>query len=226
MAYRYGLYLVVHNASETKQALLNKGLNLAPGSDTYIDVSRTIYKKYKSRYSPCIENLKDLRDKSETLANYFEQFYQTSQYDQDFCRDLCLQENIYNKCNCCDIITECRQKVYCATADEVNCMNSFTETFLSNDKTCGDICIVKCETQSFTLLNSEAAFPADYYIDNVLKKMPEPPNYDDYEANDNFVKESVLGFTVNYNSLSYTFIEEKPSLTFSQFVGNDICRLI
>ncbi len=220
MAYRYGIYLTVHNASALVYAALNKGIYLSPGTDTYVDVSRTTFKKHKSKYRPCFANSEDFRKKSPGLAEWFEFFYKPFEYEQDFCRDLCLQLNIYNHCNCCDVFIGCPPTTFCSTDDALECSKTFTKNFLANFKPCEDICLPKCETQSFTLLNSQSAFPANEYTWDMLSKLPEPPNYAEPNYNYFFVKESILSFTVNYNSLSYTYIEEQPSFTFSQFVGN------
>lgn len=73
--------------------MLNGAIDIATGYETYVPVTRTLYKKLKKPYSNCVDSLKSFESVSsysKTLSSYMKQLNAT-EYNQEFCYDLCFQ---------------------------------------------------------------------------------------------------------------------------------------
>ncbi len=222
---------MVHNQSMSPISLAG-GIEVATGLQTYIAVSRAWKTKQRSPYSDCIQDLKPFSSYSKTLFAYFAQFNITN-YDQELCFDFCYQDKLIDKCGCCSLLTSSlRNSSYCQNQTELNCVNFFDSVFSSENMNsfCEDSCKEKCISQKFSLATSVTRFPSVSYL-NFLKSIDSSydenswfPNTTDPQQLYNFAQQSILSFTVNYDSYSYAIVTENPAITGDQLLGKAILQ--
>ncbi len=199
-----GIYLLVHNQTKSLISLAN-GVHIAPNFETYIGVSRTWRHKEKHPYSDCLSDLTPFSNYSQRLFDYFAHFNVT-QYDQDLCIDLCYQDNLIKRCNCCSLLTSRLLNAgYCVSDTELACENNFKILFTTQNtnKFCRNVCRNQCTRQIFTYATSLAKYPT-YSKDQTL----------DDRAREN------LRFIVNYSRKIYTSTTENPAVTFDTLIGS------
>ncbi len=225
LAYKTGLYVVVHNQS-TLPFTLRSGIYIPTGFETYIGVNRVITNKLDKPYSDCLEALTSDNTYAKKLFEYFSNLNVTY-YDQEFCFTICYQDKLINECGCCDIITPIiKNSKYCASDTEMKCMKNFDANFSKSDMNivCESACAEQCDSVEYKLDVSQATFPTLTYL-KVLQTdynngfIFPGTNVSDAEL-EKFGRESFLKVVVNYDNLYYTSIEESPSTTLEGLVSD------
>jgi hypothetical protein len=219
------VYVFVHNQT-TDLITLNGGVDVPAGHASYIGVSRTFTSKKKAPYSDCIEDLTAFSDYSKTLFGYFADLNAT-EYDQDICKSLCYQDKLIDNCNCCSTLTpSIRNSRYCESNTELTCESNFEFNFTESDTNaiCGNVCRQKCESEKFQLSSSLSYYPSEGYISiwttyltsiGVNMSSTNIPGTRMYD----WVMQSIVRLTVNYDQQMYTKIEEAPAMNFDQLLG-------
>ena len=216
--------MVIHNQSDSPFAL-NSGLNIQPGFDTYIGVKREFTNKLGSPYSNCLTDLTPPNEYANELFGYFNELNVTY-YDQTFCFKMCYQDKLIDSCSCCDIITpSIRNASYCSNSSELMCMNNFLAFFTTADLNylCDNACPLKCNVIEYPLSLSMAVFPTINYVKNQQTTDKNlqlfPQNVSDLDLLE-FASKGFLKFTVNYDNLYYTSIDDSPAMSSNDLFGN------
>jgi hypothetical protein len=240
-----GLLLHIHNCTDPIYGtnILRESIYIKPGHDTLIKVQRSVYKKTSlylksSKMPTCIYDLQDLRKfDNNSIYDYFI-FLNQTEYNQELCMDICRQNFIWKKLNCCFYLLPCKSKngKYCTlTSDNYKYIDRIfyaTENSLDDNKSsstnneidqCRTICVEKCVRQTFALSQSELSLSGDTDNGDFLFKEEDAPS-DEIRKNEykryKFIKESILGLTITYSDLTYTLIEENLAITFAQLISN------
>ncbi len=203
---------------------------LRPGVETHVSIKREFFNKLEEPYSDCLNDLHNPPNEyAQTLFGYFENMNVT-EYDFDLCSLLCFQDKLIKQCGCSDISTpKLNNESYCLSIAELNCMQTFS-TYFKSVKTfrfCDQACPEKCNSFKYILkATSRAGFKNINYIkklqsfNKTRKFFPglEPGNFrmylgDAYEnisdgALLNYVNQGYVKFSVNYDSLYYSLINE------------------
>lgn len=222
-AYKSGIYLTVHNQSRPKYVA--DGLNIPTGHETFIGVHRSFISKQEKPYSDCLMNLKPFSDYSKILFGYFTEM-NASYYDQGFCFELCYQDKLIDKCNCCDISTSIiRNSTYCVTDEQLECENEFDEMFAMSNKNlfCESACPQQCNEFNYDTTYNMATFPTSSYLRYLSQDEFTSRFFPQGQSESNlteFARQSFLKIIVNYDNLYYTSIEENPQTTFETLLGN------
>ncbi len=224
LAYKTGLYVVVHNQS-TVPFTLRSGIYIPAGYETYVGVNRVITNKMGKPYSECLEGLTSDNTYAKKLFGYFNDLNVTY-YDQQFCFTLCYQDKLINECGCCDINTPIiKNSKYCASDTEMKCMKNFDANFSKSDMNviCESACAEQCDSVEYKLDVSQATFPTLTYLKVLQTDYNNgdifPQNVPDSELKE-FGRENFLKIIVNYDNLYYTLIEESPSMTSEGLFAN------
>jgi hypothetical protein len=107
-----------------------------------------------------------------------------------------------------------RQKhciVRCAESEKLNSSKTFAELYLA----CIDDCPQECLTNRFRIYTSHSFFPTEQYSSLLKANKKVLQN-----LTLNEIKESIVSVNVFYESLSYTIISEKPSVSFETLLAN------
>jgi hypothetical protein len=197
----------VHNQSTTS-LILDGGIFVSPGVDTYIGVSRTFMSKDQSLHSNCVKDLKPFSEYSKTIFDYFHDLNVTS-YDQRLCIDLCYQDKLIDMCKCSTVnVPTLKDVEYCDVhyGNGNECENQFKVQFESSstETFCENVCKPLCDTESFEVSNSFVYYPHYKLNERINSTMYLPKS---------------LNFRVNYKTLTYTIVHEKPAMTTEMLLG-------
>ena len=224
-----GLLLVVHNQTRTlvPSIQLINGINIPPGYNTYISVSRDFHSKLSSPYSKCIADLVTSQTFGSILYNYM---YASgiSTYDQASCIRLCYQKVVQDLCECYDpkYPSLNNMTIKCLNPYQIDCILNITDNIFlkGNDyiNICGFDCPIECNTVDYSLLSSSSFYPSENYV----KILFQGKNMSNYYLNmssldtQSSVRNYLVKVRVNYNRLGYKYIEEQPSMDAFTLVGN------
>ncbi len=221
--YKTGIYLIVHNQSETPNTL-DTAINVPTGVETYVAINRKFTSHLEKPYSNCLSNFETDDVELKKLFRYIQDLG-VDYYDQNFCFKICAQDFLLKKCGCLDITTpEINNALYCASDSELLCLNSFQTYFKTADIDGMCKCPIQCKTVEYDLTTSFAKFPTFKYLHNLATDLtkntsnlfPQNVTKDELIA---FANEGFLKLIVNYDNLYYTLYEDKPAKTLDAIIG-------
>ena len=203
----------------------DNGINISPGFDTYVGVTRHFTRKLGKPYSNCLNDLLDpINAYGVILFGYFKNLNVTN-YDQKFCFTLCYQDKLIDKCGCCDIITPTiRSAKYCASIIQMECLKSFESTFALSDlnELCGYGCPQQCNDIDYNLAVSTAVYPSLKYFKILQNSHHFPFTFDRHTTNyelTEFTRKGLLKLVINYDNLFYTTMNDVPTMDANSLIG-------
>lgn len=208
---RYGIAVFVSRNNTLFTSL--PSVNVYPGSEANLVVSRRVSKKLPKPYSNC--SALDTYD-SYLFKLFAEKGLKYRQYD---CVIQCYQHAIIEKCNCHDVIyTSFFNSTPCPT-ESWSCLYNYrfffsTEEFI--EANCFDVCPLECETEDYQVSYSMNQYPTDFY-ENILSNYVHISKQYYFK---NRLKDNIVSFNVYLESLSYMSIEEYASLDIITLLSN------
>ena len=227
--YYRGFNVFIQNSSEYPFNRSPSPVQVTPGFGTNFIVSRYFRTQYMKPYSDCtvLENNNML---SETLVDrtLFDQVLATGyEYTQNTCILFCLQRLYSTRCGC--ISQSISYKVagydYCLTSEQTTCLDEFYTNNFTAGTFIADNCLAKCplECTSGELQTTLAFFKYPYttlYVDTVLQNNENLNAYDsDHWDFYSDLGNNVVKFSVYYDSLRYTRLEEEPKMSGEDLLG-------
>jgi hypothetical protein len=216
LSFSSGVHLFIHNQSSRINT--NLGLNVATGFSTDIVLSKTVHKRLPYPYSKCQNNL-DSFD-SELYRTIIDSGYL---YTQTECFNLCIQQQIIRRCNCCDTNIPPLYNVHpCSTFRDLGCVYLVFLNFVKELKsTCEAKCPLECETVFFTTTQSLSKYPSLAYGDYLLrdeKMLNRFDNQSNLTISD--LRDAILALSIYIDSYEYTQINEIQGQTLLDLVAS------
>jgi hypothetical protein len=219
-----GIYLVVHN--ETRKSITiddGEGIFIPTGFETYVSVKREFRAKLEKPYSACLKELITDSTYGTKLFGYMKDLNVTT-YDQGFCYKMCYQDKVITECSCADAqYPTLRNSAYCLDGTQLTCLNKFDAKFSkANIETlCESACPLQCNTINYKITSNLCSYPTEYYTSLLSSKSDFLDNFNTNSSSINKdVKEYLLKVTVNYDDLSYLYVQEVAATTVDSLVGN------
>jgi hypothetical protein len=218
LAFSTGVHLFIQNQSSRINT--NLGMNVATGFSTDIVLSKTVHKRLPYPYSKCQNNFNSFD--SELYRVIIESGHL---YTQPECFNLCIQQQIIQKCKCYDTnIPPLYDVRPCSTFRDLGCLN-FMLVFLNfiNElkKTCEAKCPLECETVFYTTTQSISKYPSRAYGDYLLKDKKILNRFDNQSnLTINDLRETILAINIYIDSYEYTQINEIESQTLLNLIAS------
>ena len=157
-----GLHIFIGNTTTIPYVM--DGVNIAPGFQSNIIVSRTISSKVPYPYSKC----KDDNDNLKKFDNYLyqETMKKKNTYKQTDCFDSCSQREIIKQCKCfLSSMASLNSNTPCLTNEQVTCSFKVFVNFFKDgiEEKCSD-CPLECESETFTLSTTFSEYPTRSYL--------------------------------------------------------------
>jgi hypothetical protein len=207
-----GLKIFVHNSSSDPN--FAEGISVSPGKSTEIGMRRTFVSKEPLPYSDCL-------DLSHFESEFYKAIAQTNKtYRQADCFDLCLQQDIIDKCLCYDLSylnlddeDPCLNETQIACADGVyEAVSNFEgSSKFDTEAECLKKCPLECESVKYDYMISSLNFPT-YYIYDTYRSSNETITSKKNMSYEYFEKRA-LAVSVFYTDLSYTRFSESPKIS-------------
>ena len=229
-----GFYVYIRNSTDYINGIMRSVIKLTPGLGADINVVRTFYSQFNElpyKYSECRVN-----EKNELIGPplddpyLFEQVVATNKsYARYTCLLFCYQLIIVDICKCNTYNVEFRVPGYdiCVTLDQVLCTSTYTQGNLTRDNfsykniECFSKCPLECNERLLTTEMSYYQYPTSTDVYTLSNDPVRLAKYKDQQDFTNLTRLSnhLIQFSVLYQSLSYTTIEEKPEVTFENLIG-------
>ncbi len=224
-----GARVIVHNQSVTP-IFTSEGRDVASGYLSNIGITRSFFNKLDHPYSDCIANESDSNGFNSNFYKAMFNILNIKTYRQKNCLRLCLQDYIYNQCQCLDgsLPNIYNQSSICNNLTALQCIQATKSKYFANEtlvKECYLYCPLECSSSSFIYSGSISRYPSMYYVKylqnrlNTFSKILAPNQSTKYLNSNNITKNIVL-INVFYDDLLTTFIEEIPAINFDFLIGN------
>ena len=232
--YFNGFKIVIRNIS-TESIPEEMGIDLSPGFQTNIAVSRLSISHLPLPYNDCIDVLTDKNFERNKIFTILKNKMNKTNYNQAYCLKVCTQLYILENCGCFDFSLP---KIFyseatgCYTDLQFSCIDSKKTTLFNDFKNiCNINCPIECEQQTFSTEISLSDYPSVWYANTLinsslfLNSTVYQWNPANSEWNYDLLKKSLLKINVYYKDLAYTKIIETPALTIDSiiaFIGGNL----
>jgi hypothetical protein len=177
--YKTGVRVIIHNVSIVTFTDID-GIDVAVGSQTNVAVSRTFMYRLGTPYSDCIDDLnEEVANENSILEMMYEQKQTNliSQYQQDYCLQMCYQIYIISQCNCTDmslyflnVSTSSSYNITgCVSTANLNCLSNADQTFYNGDQV--DQCYSYCPVECNQIVYDTQVSTADVSLFNLIFKL-------------------------------------------------------
>ena len=219
--YGVGGYLRVENASYLGDDTLD-GIYLTPGESPDVLVYRTFKEYLPKPYSSCeVDNVNPHNFDSHLYQIISHSAYQ---YKQQLCFIQCLQEMSNKTCNCTNPwFNSLLDADYCWTEDQIACTNNiFDEDFITEyvPANCGQFCPLECNTTEYKTSYSSAELVGDLYLEYIRERPSLAEDFINRTLDVETARKSFSFFFVAYETLTYTYSYESPSMNIVALLAN------
>lgn len=145
-------------------------------------------------------------------------------YSEEFCFQLCTQDQIIKTCGCANVFLPSSTNsslFYCSSVVDSTCMKNVINTFgdMNGASYCKSACPFECNSIKYELTSFQSSYPTDYYSE-VLKSYLE---YTGINITLTEVRKSFTKVNIYYNNMEYVMTEQTPQMQvydlFSNFGG-------
>ena len=215
-----GFLVLIHNATDNPKKGSPSGMFATPGTGMLINVKRYSNNQYTYPYSECtVSEDNELSGEPLSDSSLFDQTVLASNfsYSRSVCLLACAQYHIVRECNCtfCSLGFTGDGQNMCLSQERYACAFKFySSVFLAGDfvkLNCLQKCPLECHTpvmrptvSNYDMRPLSRNMSTNAYVNSNLKN----------------VTENLVEFSVFYDSLSYTIVEEKPKMTSENLVGS------
>jgi hypothetical protein len=205
-----GLRVFIHNNSDFVTSA--EQVFIETGKMTFLQLKKTFSYREPSPYSQC-QNLKFFKSKAfDSIKG------QNSQYHQNDCLDLCMQNFIIDKCKCFSTFYYAPINISfppCFSPNEAQCLRNYIQA----EKTkvqylCSRECPLECDYVKYDMTLSTMGLAGKEFIDNIRLDLKEYANL----SIDEFQR-THLYLGVYYSSKEYTEIREVPKVTIVDLIS-------
>jgi hypothetical protein len=207
-----GITLLILNSSNQ---IGITSFELQAGVETKVAIDRYFSTQLPKPYSNCdIDNENPEKFDSYLYNKLLKSKYE---YNQQTCLDLCYNEIAKMKCKCYDITSlSLDSNKFCPVNDE--CLNKIFQEYLSNTSSkyyintyCLPLCPLECNETLYGITLSTTDIIPEYYSAKV-QEMAKSLNITNRTLSKEDIKNSIIKFSVLYQSMSYTISTESPTL--------------
>ncbi len=151
---------------------------------------------------------------------------------------MCYQDKLIDACKCGDIIApSLRNASFCEKVDELICQKMLNAYFTMSDinSICDNACPEQCNMVKYDLKLSKTSFPTKNYLKIFSSNEGQvffsnnsfytplwansfPKNISE-ETMIEFARQTFIKMKINYDSLYYTVINEKPIMDLNSLIG-------
>ena len=213
-----GALVKIENNSYLTDETNYHGVQVSPGFQTNIVLSRAFRLKLPKPYSDCdIDN-----DSSKSFNNneFFKLFAETNyQYSQSACLDICYQKLSINICNCTDPTSlSLYDTANCQGQEQYSCnwevYNNFTNPNGTEYSYCINLCPLECnQTEYKTTSISTVNLIGEYYVDFIKQNKNLSADFVTKTLDSKTAANSVVSINIYYDSLSYDLTTESPAIS-------------
>lgn len=218
----YNGFTVIISDEINLKTLYSEGIKAPLGFSTDIILNRHLIKKMPYPYSEC----KQLDDVDSYDSKYYKLVFKyfNQSYRQTFCKDVCYQEALINRCNCVDLTTSPSpdpKLKQCINKTDNDCNINLWLEFIDNDLYANCDCPLECNRNYYSYTTSISNFPSEPYANYLLSNsnlesmLPKNQNLS-YE----YLKQRMAAINIFYNDLSENEISEDAKMVLADLISN------
>ncbi len=214
------LPIYIHNKSTNAADSTDEPIKLSPGTWTELIIKRVFTNRLGEPYNNCVKDLSSLNLFESKFVHHI--LIKTNiSYRQVDCFDLCMAQNILDKCNISQslgFMWEIR------SGTKINCTRKERENFLNTDiySKCTPLCPKECDSIDYNIEVMTSKYPTEEYAKVLLNDPKIMKLYSDYNRSItiNDLRESMVQLSVYYMSFEYTEISQTVKISLIDSVSN------
>ena len=231
--YIRGIKVIVHNQSY--DPFPEEGVDVAPGQQSNIAISRTFINHLPLPYNDCIDEINEKNSGRNKVLKALKNIMNKTVYSQYYCLQMCTQLFINKSCGCYDYSLPYvsdfgveKSKINgCYSIDDFDCLeNKMNELFHNFVKECDIHCPVQCNQIIYDKKISVANYPTEWYAKKLLEDRGKTlqnisrENNLTYDIFDySYMKKTFVKVNIFYDDLVYTSITESPATTIENLIA-------
>jgi hypothetical protein len=215
------LPIYIHNKSTNAADSTDEPIKLSPGTWTELIIKRVFTNRLGEPYNNCVKDLSNLNLFESKFVHHI--LIKTNiSYRQVDCFDLCMAQNILDKCN----ISQSLGFVWEINPrdSELDCTRRERENFLNTDiySKCTPLCPKECDSIDYDIEVMTSKYPTEEYAKVLLNDPKIMKLYSDYNRSItiNDLRESMVQLSVYYMSFEYTEISQTVKISLIDSVSN------
>ena len=145
------------------------------------------------------------------------------QYNQEFCIVECLQQKVLQTCNCTFPSFFSLSGKSCPNVDQFNCGSGYfyyPKLLEPISLTCSAQCPLECNSTEYTFEMSSQRVYGNGYIHFIKENPNLSADFDTTHINSETVSNKFVQLYAYYDSLTYTFSTDTPSMDIVSFLAN------
>jgi hypothetical protein len=216
----FGVKIFVSNSS--LKSMFENEISVTTGAETSVILQRTFLNQLPYPYSNChIQTNQNPNIESEIYKKIIQSNFSYTQRD---CAIMCYQFTIEQKCKCYDLLfPPINAQIQCEVSDScyVNQANGYSNNLTESDAyKCIKSCPIECSKEIFTYTTSQVNSLSQDFAENYLNHEVIKSKFVDRTPTFNDIKNGLVSLKIYYDTLSYTEIQESPSITEISLVSN------
>ena len=217
--------MFIQNGSDYPYTEVPTPYSVMPGIGVNFIVDRSFYKQHPAPYSDCTVDENNELVANARLDSYelFDAFKHSNySYSQASCIRFCTQMNVSSVCGCTmfKIDYQVANVNHCLTAAQYECAEKAGDAFVSSglvNSVCLPMCPLECEKKTTHAAILPYKYPySTIYVSEAISPVADFVNQTDFS--DNLV-DNLVQFSVYYDTLAYTLVEEEPKMTADDLFG-------
>ena len=228
--YSSGIKVLIRNKSSIPFPE-EKGIEISPGTQTNIVVSRLFINHLPLPYNDCIDEINNENYERNRVFKIIKSRLNKTIYDQTLCLKICTQLNVIDSCKCFDYSLpniSFNEMKGCYSQQELSCLKTNYE-ILFNDfvELCDVNCPMKCSEIIYNSAISFSIYPTKWYAQKLIEDNgsylsnvtgENQLTYDKW--NFEYLQRTTLKLNVYFDNLFYTIVDETPALTIDALISN------
>ena len=229
----HGFYVFISNQSYYPFSPFRQPITIAPGMSAEISIEREFYEQFNVwpyKYSECrVTSSNELLGRPIKDTYLFDEVVSTNySYARATCYTYCAQEYIVRECGCNIILIDYQAPPvdkFCIGVQEYNCAFNHLNIFANSDyaaHNCSDKCPLECANineRNFIKTFVFSPYPSAREVGLIQSKAEYIAKVGQQNDFRNNLAINLVSFSVTYNSLAYTKIDEKAQYSWESLLG-------
>ena len=207
-----------------------KGIEISPGTQTNIVVSRIYINHLPMPYNDCIDEINNSNYDRNHVFKTLKINLNKRNYEQLLCLKICSQLYLIEKCKCFDYSLPNISSIKmngCFTDRDLNCLKNNNEYLFENFvELCDKNCPMQCSQIIYKTAISFSQYPTEWYSEKIIKdngiflrNITKENNLSYDQWSFDYLKQTTLKLNIYYDDLFFIMVTEIPAFTIDSLIA-------
>ena len=206
------------------------GIEISPGTQTNIAVSKLYINHLPMPYNDCIDEISNENYERNDIFKILKIEFNKTNYEQVLCLKMCTQLYVIKKCQCFDYSLPNISSIKingCYSQNSLKCMKiNYEYLFRNFVELCDKNCPMQCSQIVYNTAISFSNYPTKWYSQKLiqdngtfLRNLTEENQLSFDQWSFDYLQQTTLKLNIFYDDLTYTIVDEIPALTIENLIA-------